>query len=165
MEKTALSKISYGLYVVGVRNGEGFGGCIVDAFIQATLMPPTAILCSMRHTLTNALIKEHGILTLSILPADVDPMIISNFGLQSARDADKWSRVETNWRDELPSLRCACAGMLLKVVDARDLTTHTMFFCDILDAWEGDGSPLLYADYQRDMKPAAMVALQALKEK
>lgn len=165
MEKTALYRISYGLYVTGVRNGDGFGGCMVDAFIQTTDAPPTAILCSIQRTLTNALIKEHRAFTLSVLPQDVDPMVIANFGFQSARAADKWANVEHTLHDGLPALSCACAGMRLKVTDLRELSTHTMFFCDIEDAWLGTGEPLLYGEYQRSMKPATMAAFQALKEK
>ena len=163
MDKTALFKVTCGLYVVGVRNGDAFGGCIVDAFMQATDAPPTAIMCSMRRTLTNELIKANRAFTLSVLPAGVDPFIVANFGFQSARAADKWTRVETDWQDGLPALRCACAGLLLRMNEARELQTHTAFFCDILNAWQGEGSPLLYADYQRDMKPATMAAFQSLK--
>ena len=36
MDQTALFKLSYGLYVVGVKNGDSFGGCIVDAMMQVT---------------------------------------------------------------------------------------------------------------------------------
>ena len=163
MEKTALYKISYGLYVTGVRCGEGFGGCVVDAFMQATDTPATALLCSMHRGNTNALIKQHRELTLSILPADVDPMIIANFGFQSSRTADKWVNVAYTLHDGLPALDGACAGLRLKVTDLRELATHTLFFCDIEDAWQGEGNPLLYAEYQRAMKPATMAAFQALK--
>lgn len=165
MDKTALFKISYGLYVTGVQNGAGFGGCVVDAFMQTTDAPATAVLCSMRRTLSNALVKESRLFTLSVLPAHVDPLVIANFGFQSARDADKWANVPHTLRGGLPALDCACAGMLMRVTDLRELATHTLFFCDIEDAWTGEGDPLLYAEYQRSMKPAAMAAFQALKQK
>ena len=163
MEKAALHKVSYGLYVVGVRCGEGFGGCVVDAFMQATDAPPTALLCSMQRGHTRALIHEHRAFTVSILPVGVDPMVIANFGLQSSRTVDKWANVDYALHDGLPALACACAGMRLRVSDARELSTHTLFYCDIEDAWQGEGEPMLYADYQRSMKPAVMAALQALK--
>ncbi len=163
MDKTALFKVSYGLYVVGVRGEDGYGGCIVDAFMQTTDTPPTAILCNGQRTYTNACIKQQGEFTLSILPADVDPLVIANFGFQSARTVDKWANVPHTVRDGLPTLDVACAGVRLKVTDARELATHTVFFCDVVDAWQGAGDPLLYAEYQRSMKPATMAAFQALK--
>jgi flavin reductase (DIM6/NTAB) family NADH-FMN oxidoreductase RutF len=163
LDKTALFKLSYGLYVVGVRHGEGFGGCIVDAFMQTTDTPATAVLCNGQRTLTNALIKEHRELTLSVLPADVDPVIIADFGFQSARTVDKWAAVPFETRDGLPALTCACAGLRLRVTDLRELATHTLFFCDVEDAWQDPGEPLLYNEYQRSMKPATMAAFQTLK--
>ena len=165
MEKSALFKISYGLYVTGVRNGEGFGGCVVDAFMQTTSAPSTAVLCSIQRTLSNALIKEHREFTLSVLPAGVDPAVIANFGFQSARTADKWTPMAHAMRDGLPALSCACAGLRLKVTDLRELSTHTLFLCDIGDAWLGEGEPLLYNEYQRSMKPATLAAYQALQDK
>lgn len=163
MEKSALHKLSYGLYVTGVQNGQGFGGCVVDAFMHTTETPPTAVLCSMKRSLSNTLIKENGAFTLSVLPVGVDPMLIANFGFQSARTADKWGHVEHEMHGGLPALTCACAGLLLRVTDQRELSTHTLFFCDIEDAWTGQGDPLLYADYQRSLKPATLAAFQALK--
>jgi len=165
MDKAALTKLSYGLYVTGVKNREGFGGCVVDAFMQTTEAPATAVLCSMQRSLSNALIKEHSAFTLSVLPTVVDPMVIANFGFQSARAADKWAHVAHTMRGGLPVLACACAGLLLQVTDARELSTHTLFFCDIEDAWMREGDPLLYADYQRALKPATMAAFQALRQK
>lgn len=165
MDKTALFKVSYGLYVVGVRNEDGFGGCIIDAFMQATDTPPTAVLSNGQRTVTNALIKRSKEFTLSILPSDVDPMIIANFGFQSGRTADKWANVSHELRGGLPVLTCACASLRLQVTDLRELSTHTLFFCDVLDAWQGEGEPLIYGEYQRSMKPATMEAFQALKAK
>ncbi len=166
MEKTALFKISYGLYVVGVKHGGGFGGCVVDAFMQTTDAPPTAVLCNGQRTFTNELIKQSREFTLSVLPSEVDPLVIANFGFQSARAADKWANVEYALHGGIPALSCACAGMRLRVTDLREMSTHTMFFCDIEDAWLGaEGEPLLYGEYQRSMKPATMAAFQALKAK
>ena len=165
MDKNALRKLSYGLYVTGVQSGKGFGGCVVDAFMHPTEAPATAVLCSMQRSLSNGLIKERRAFTLSVLPAGVDPLVIATFGFQSARTADKWAHVAHTVREGLPALACACAGMLLRVTDLRELSTHTLFFCDIEDAWTGEGDPLLYAEYQRSLKPAAMAAFQALKQK
>lgn len=79
MDQTALFKLSYGLYVVGVKNGDSFGGCIVDAMMQVTSdMPPLLMLGSMRNNLTNQLIRKTGELTISVLRADADPFLIAN---------------------------------------------------------------------------------------
>lgn len=165
MDKTALFKVSYGLYVAGVRNGQSFGGSVVDAFMQTSDTPCTAALSSMKTSLTCELIGKTGELMLSVLPQNVDPLIIANFGFQSARKVDKWANVAHEVVEGLPRLACACASYRLKVVGSRELPTHMLYFLDVENAWQGEGAPLLYADYQAKMKPAAMSAFQTLLAK
>ncbi len=162
MDQTALFKLSYGLYVVGVKNGDSFGGCIVDALMQVTSdAPPLLMLGSMRNNLTNQLLHETGECTISVLRADIDPFVIANFGFQSARKADKWVNVEHVVKDGLPVLLDAASYLRCRVVEAKELSTHTVFTCEVVDAWNGDGEPLLYGDYQKHMKDAARQAFQA----
>ena len=126
MDQTALFKLSYGLYVVGVKNGDSFGGCIVDAMMQVTSdMPPLLMLGSMRNNLTNQLIRKTGELTISVLRADADPFLIANFGFQSARKVEKWENVEYAVKDGLPVLLDAASYLRCRVLEAKDLSTHT----------------------------------------
>lgn len=161
MDQTALFKLSYGLYVVGVKNGDSFGGCIVDAVMQVTSdMPPLLMLGSMRNTLTNTLIRENGEFTISVLRADADPFLIANFGFQSARKTEKWANVEYAVKDGLPVLLDAASYVRCRVLEEKGLSTHTVYTCEVTDAWNGDGEPLLYGDYQKHMKDATRKAFQ-----
>ncbi len=165
MNPKALYKISYGLYVVGTKIDGKYAGCIVDAFIQSTSTPvPTVILCSIKTNQTNAAIKQTGEFTVSVLGTDVDPFIISNFGFQSCRDADKWANVPHEIKDGLPVLGKAVAFLRCKVTDVKELSTHTAIFCEVTDAWLGEGEPLIYANYQKDMKNRSMEAFKSFKE-
>ncbi|MDR0842976.1 MAG: flavin reductase [Acidobacteriota bacterium] len=172
MDETALYKISYGLYVVGVRHataeaGNHFGGCVVDAVAQVSSgKPPMVILGSMSGTRTNKLIKGAGEFTLSVLPENINPFVIANFGFQSATDADKWANVRHTVKDGLPVLDDAVSYLRCKVTEAKDLATHTVFFCEVVDAWKGtsQAKPLIYGDYQGAMKPATVAAFRAYKD-
>lgn len=165
MDPKALYKISYGLYVVGTKMDGKYAGCIIDAFIQSTSMPvPTVILCSIQANQTNTAIKQTGEFTVSVLGTDVDPFIIGNFGFQSGRNAEKWGNVPHQIKDELPVLDKAIAYLRCKVIDAKELSTHTAFFCEVTDAWLGEGEPLIYGNYQKDMKSKCMEAFKAFKE-
>ena len=105
MDLTALYKISSGVYVIGTKLDGKDAGCTVDAFIQSTNSPvPTVILCSIQANQTNKAIKQTGEFTVSVLPTDVDPFIIANFGFQSGRDSDKWANVEHKYVGGLPVL-------------------------------------------------------------
>jgi flavin reductase (DIM6/NTAB) family NADH-FMN oxidoreductase RutF len=167
MDKEALQKFSYGLYVVGVKGKDYFGGCIVDAVAQLSMQEnPTIVLASMLQNETNRLIKEKSEFTLSVLPESVDPFVIGNFGFQSARDVDKWENVPYEVKDDLPVLKEALSFVRLNVQEKIELETHTAFICKTKDAEVlHDGKPLIYADYFTKLKDKVMTAFMEFKKK
>ncbi len=165
MDSTALFKVSYGLYVVGTKIDGKYAGCVVDAFIQSTSSPvPTVILCSILANQTNAAIKQTGEFTISVLGTDTDPFIIGNFGFQSGRNVDKWANVPHETVDGLPVLKKAVSYLRCRVTDQKELSTHTAFFCEVTDAWLGEGEPLIFGEYQKAMKAQTLAAFNAYKE-
>ena len=167
MDEKALFKISYGLYVLGIQAGNRFGGCVVDAVAQVSGgQPPVIIIGSMNNNLTNKLIKDKREFTLSVLAENVHPFVIANFGFQSAKDVDKWANVPHMVKDGLPVVDGAVAYFRYKMTEAKELATHTAFFCEVTDAWHGENSakPLIYSDYQRDMKSSAVEAFKTFRE-
>lgn len=145
----ALFKLTYGLYVVGVKDGERFGGCVVDAVMQTTVEPPTLVLCCGKTTHTRGLLLKNKAFSLSVLPDDVDGSIIKNFGFQSGRTVDKWAGVSYRLKSGLPVLNDAAAWLVCGVTDARELSTHTLFFCTVADAEDGLKQALSYTDYRK----------------
>lgn len=166
MDKTALFNLSYGLYVLGVKNDSfEFGGCIVDALAQISSGEPERIAVScMKNNNTPACIKNNGEFTVSVLGRDVDPFIISCFGFQSAKDVDKWALVPHSVKDGLPVIENALAYIRCKVESVHEYDTHTLFIATVEDAWNGSGSePLLYADYHKTYKAPAAAAFAEYK--
>lgn len=165
MDKTALYSISYGLYVIGTRMDGKDIGCVVDAFIQSTSTPvPTVILCSIQENQTNEALKKTGEFTVSVIGANVDPFVIGNFGFQSGRNVDKWANVEHRHIDGLPVLEQAVAYYRCKITEEKELSTHTVFFCEVTDALKGEASEVLtYGAYQTKMKIKAQKAFEAYK--
>ncbi|MDR2655488.1 MAG: rubredoxin [Oscillospiraceae bacterium] len=168
MDITALFKLTYGLYVLGVRTENGLGGCVVDALAQLTSdEPPILALSNNKGSLTNERIKAEREFTVSVLPKNVDPFVIANFGMQSAREADKWPNVPHHLAENgLPLLNNAVSYVYCKVVEIKELSTHTLFLCEVADAWNGENKsdPLVYGDYQKSMKTATNQAFKAFKE-
>ena len=166
MDTTALHQLSYGLYIVGVKTPDGFGGCVVDAVAQVTSdKPPSLILASMQNNYTNECIKAGGEFMLSVLTEDTHPLVVAIFGFQSARTVDKWSHVPHDFKDGLPVVKGAAAAIRCRVTEAKELSTHTLFICKVMDAWNGAAQvkPLIYGDYQKTMKNAALEAFKAFK--
>ena len=164
MDDKALFSISCGLYVIGARCEQGYAGCIVYAFIQATAFPASVILCSQRHTRTHECIKATGTFSVSVLREDVDPLVVALFGFQSTRQIQKWPHVQHVFQNELPVLKNVAAWYVCKVLFTHELATHTVFHCEVLDAAQGDGAPLTYGHYRAHMKHATAVAFQAFKK-
>jgi flavin reductase (DIM6/NTAB) family NADH-FMN oxidoreductase RutF/rubredoxin len=167
MDTFALFKLSYGLYVTGVKTEKGLGGCIIDAVAQVSEGDPTIVIVScQKKNYTNESIKKAKEFTLSVLPADVDPFVIGNFGFQSARTADKWPNVPHTIEDGLPWLNDAAAWLRLRVAESKEFPTHTMFLCEVAAAELGGSKakPLTYGDYQAGMKGAVSAAFTAFKE-
>ncbi len=165
MNDKALFSISCGLYVVGVECGTALGGCVVDAFIQATAYPATVILCSQKHTRTNECIHETGRFSVSVLRDDVDPLTIAIFGFQSSRQVDKWSQVSHDLHEGLPVLREHAAWYLCRVVHTYEMGTHTLFHCAVEEAEAGEGTPLTYGVYRAQMRHATAAAFQEHKKR
>lgn len=163
MDPKAFFKLTYGLYVVGVRDGDMLGGCVVDAVMQTTVSPPGLVICCGRTTWTHDCIKKTKEFTLSVLPADADPFIIGNFGFQSRRNVDKWKNVDFHLMDGLPVLDEAAAYLFCRVIETKELSTHTLFFCEIADALDGPAKALSYTEYQESWKPRVLEAFKAGK--
>ena len=166
MDTKAFRSMTYGVYVIGVKNGDGFGGCVVDALAQISSgSSPTIVLGAMKENFTTELIKRAGEFTVSIVPATIDPLTIAIFGFQSARDSEKWAHAEHSIVDGLPVLTDAVSYMRLRVNTTRELDTHTAFTCDTIDAWLGDTSkkPLVYNDYYGAMRQASKDAFDIWK--
>jgi flavin reductase (DIM6/NTAB) family NADH-FMN oxidoreductase RutF len=164
MNDKALFSISCGLYVVGARCEEGFSGCIVDAFIQSTAFPASVILCSQKQTRTNACIQSTGEFSVSVLRQDVDPAVIALFGFLSSRQLQKWPHAPHVLQRGLPVLQHAAAWYVCKVKFSHDLGTHMLFHCDVLEAEQGEGTPLSYGYYREHLKNATVAAFQAFKK-
>ncbi len=163
IDTKAFFKLTYGLYVIGVKCNEKFGGCIVDAVMQTTIQPQTLVICCNQGTRTRECIQETKEFTLSVLSETTDPFIIANFGFQSCRCADKWQKVPHHFMGGLPVLDDACAYLHCKVTESKQLSTHTLFFCEVVEALDGQGKALSYTTYQESWKPRVMEAFKTGK--
>lgn len=161
MDKTALYQLSYGLYVIGVKNDFcEFGGCVVDALMQISSgnTPQIGVSC-MKNNNTPAMIKKYGKFTVSVLGRAVDPFVLSCFGFQSGKNSDKWAAVEHDFADGLPVLKKAVSYLVCTVSKVIEADTHILFIADVTDSFNGEkDEPLLYADYHKEYKDKALSA-------
>lgn len=164
MNETALFAISCGLYVVGAPCATGgYSGCIVDAFVQSTAVPVTAILCSQKKGYTCECIRASGRFSVSALREEVDPLTIALFGFQSTRTVQKWPLVSHVVQRELPVLADAAAWYVCEVKQTLDLGSHLLFHAQVMEAEFGTGTPMTYTYYRDHLRQATVAAFAQYK--
>ncbi len=153
MNKEAIYKLSYGVYVIGTLDGERPTGCTANSAMQITSSPATIAVSINKNNYTNSCIKASGRFSISVLPEDVDPSVIGTFGFASGRDKDKFAETGLRMLDSLPVVWQAAAGISLKVIDSMETETHTVFLGEVTDAdVYSDGTPMTYAYYHNVVK-------------
>lgn len=156
MDNKALYSLSYGVFVLATKSGEKTNACVTNTCIQVANSPTRVALSVLNTNYTCDLIKESGIATISILDESITFDTIKHFGMQSGRDVDKMSDIPLPTDENgVPYMGWgACAYLSLKIVDSKDLGSHTLFIAEVLDAKVlSDKKPITYAYYQSDIKP------------
>ena len=156
MDKKALYDLSYGVFMLATVADGISNGCITNTCIQSSATPRTISFALINTNYTCELLKKSGQFTISILDERCTYETISYFGMQSGRDIDKMGAVPLPVDDYgIPFMGwSSCAFISGKVIDSKDLGSHTLFIAEILDAKKlNDNPPLTYAFYQEFIKP------------
>ncbi len=156
MDKKALYKLSYGVFMLGAKAGEKKNGCITNTCMQVASNPIRIAIACINTNYTCDLVKESGRFTLSLLDQTCTFDTIRYFGMQSGRDVDKMGDLPLP-EDEngIPYMGwAACAVISAKVVSSTDLGSHTLFIAEVEDAKVlSENEPMTYAYYQDVVKP------------
>ena len=152
MDRQALQKISYGLYVVSSTRQGKHNGQIANAVCQVTAEPPQIAFSINKQNLTHEFIQESKILAASILAKTTPLRFIANFGFWSGRDRDKFKDVKYEFgvTGAPLLLENTIARMEVEIFDNRDAGTHTVFIGKAVNAEViKDEEVMTYAYYHR----------------
>ena len=155
MDITALFKLSYGMYIIGTKDGERNVGCVVNTVTQSTSKPVTITVCINKDNYTNVCIKKTQEFTVSILSEKTKQSTFGVFGFSSSCDTDKFAQVPFRLTPAgLPYVDEGVTGYLqCKVIDSIDNFTHTIFIAEVVDAETlSDEPPMTYEYYHRVIK-------------
>lgn len=158
MDKTALFKLSYGLYIVSTKSGDAVSGCVVNTVTQVADSPCRVIVAVNKANYTAGLISRSKEFSVSVLTEEAAFDTIKHFGFQSGRDVDKFAGFPhaLDGKTGLPYLVSACnAYLICKVVSECDLGSHLLFTAEVCDAQIlGSVPSLTYAYYHANIKPS-----------
>ncbi|MDR1603211.1 MAG: flavin reductase [Gracilibacteraceae bacterium] len=146
----AVAALSYGLYVITARatldgrtidNGQTANTCF-----QITAEPLRLALGINKKNYTHELIKQSGAAGITVLhEGNID--LVRNFGYSSGRERDKFAGLTT--RRSAAGILYPAGGLAAietRVLSSLDAGTHTLFLCEVTEAWyDGGGAPMTYA--------------------
>ncbi len=158
--KTKNEKNASGLPDLNTSLEKSWTGCVIDAVMVATVSPAVMLLCGNKTNFTTECLLKTGRAALSVLSEETDPFVIANFGFQSGRSVNKWSNLPPLFKWDMPFIENSCAYFNLKVKEHKELSTHILFFCDVIEAESGSGVPLTYGEYQKNRRLAVIDAFK-----
>lgn len=151
MDLTALFKIQYGLFVVGVEQEGRLNACVVNTVAQATAEPPQLTLTMQKRNFTTELARKKGSVAISVLGEKTPIELIERLGTQSGRDTDKM--------EDVPCTRDVAGNPLLvgngvvahysaEITSEVDLGSHYLFVLKPTALEKLDGTPTTYSGYR-----------------
>lgn len=157
IEKEAMFKIPYGLFMLTTTDGEKQNGCIVNTVAMLTDTPKRITIFVNNANYSAELLKKNGVCNVSVLTERTPFDVICRFGFSSGRDTDKFGdgaypKTE-NGLYYLPDY--ANAVLSAKIVDHYDYGTHTLFVAEVTEARTLLNEPSLsYEYYLQTIKPS-----------
>jgi len=157
VDKSAMFKLSYGLFVLTAKEGEKDNGCIINTAAQLTDEPLRISVTVNNANHTRGMIARTGEFAVSVLTESAPFNIFERFGFKSGADTDKFLGLADAGRTA-GGLRClnknANAVIAAKVSETVDCGTHTLFIADVTEAFALSNEPsVTYAYYFENIKP------------
>ena len=157
MDRKAMYRLSYGLFVLTAREAEKDNGCIINTAIQAASEPNQLSICVNKTNYTHDMIERTGKFTVSVLSQNAQFELFKHFGFQSGRNTNKFEtfkKCDRGINDIYYITEGTNAYISVKVIKTEDLGSHTMFIGEITDMEVLSNIPsVTYDYYQNNIKP------------
>lgn len=153
----ALSKLSYGLFVLSSRLNGKNNACIINTAVQLTQDPETLSICVNKSNFTHDMILQNGVFTLSVVSQKANFELFERFGFSSGSDKDKFANF-TDYsyaKNGIPYITFGTnAYISVNVIKTVDMGTHTLFIGDVTESCVTDNAlSATYEYYQNNIKP------------
>lgn len=157
MNKKAMYKLSYGLFVLTTEFGGKDNGCIINTAIQVTSEPNRISIAVNKSNFTQEMVAKSGKFNISILSEDADFEMFRHFGFQSGRDNDKfadYSECKRSANGLYYITKGTNAYISATVEQTVDLGSHILFIASVDDMEILSDTPsATYDYYQNNIKP------------
>lgn len=157
MDKKAMYKLSYGLFVLTSAADGRDSGCIINTAQQVTSEPNRISIAVNKSNFTHDLVKQSGKFNISIISEAAEFGLFQHFGFQSGRDVDKFADYAACKRSAngLYYVTDGINSYISATVEQEvDLGSHTLFIASVDDMEVlADTPSATYSYYQSSIKP------------
>lgn len=135
MDKKAMYKLSYGLFVLTAAYEGKANGCIINTAMQLASEPKTISVAINKANYTHDMVMKTGCCNVSVISTEAGFELFKHFGFQSGKDVDKFKDYPIEAYSEasngIPYITAGInAYFSLKVKQMVDLGSHTLFLCE-----------------------------------
>lgn len=157
MDKKAMYKLTYGLFVLTANENGKDNGCIINTAIQAAGDPNQVSISVSKQNYTHDMIVRTGKFTVSSITEKADFSLFKRFGFQSGKDTDKFQGFD-GWMRGINGVtyitESTNAYISVEVEKSVDLGSHTLFIGKVTDMEVlSDDKSVTYDFYQSNIKP------------
>lgn len=157
MNQKAYFNLTYGLFVLTVKDGERSNGCITNTAIQVTAEPGRIAVAVNKSNYTTEILRKTDKFNISIISETADFELFKHFGFQSGRDVDKFAdysdyEIAANG---IPYITKGInAYISAEVEQTVDVGTHYLFIAKVTDMEVLNETPsATYGYYHSNIKP------------
>ena len=157
MDKKAMYKLTYGLFVLTANENGKDNRCIINTAIQAAGDPNQVSISVSKQNYTHDMIVRTGKFTVSSITEKADFSLFKRFGFQSGKDTDKFQGFD-GWMRGINGVtyitESTNAYISVEVEKSVDLGSHTLFIGKVTDMEVlSDDKSVTYEFYQSNIKP------------
>jgi flavin reductase (DIM6/NTAB) family NADH-FMN oxidoreductase RutF len=155
----ALSRVSYGLYIVGSGDRRKGNAYISNTVFQVTSEPPRFATCCSRDNYTAEFIRGTGAFSVSVLQRDTPMEIFTRFGYQSGKNLDKLGGMDLRYGETgVPVVLNESVAILeCRLVQTVEVDTHILFIGELVhsELLDPEAEPITYLHYRKVKKARA----------
>ena len=142
--REAMSRLGAAVHVITTAGPGGKTGATATAVCSVSDSPPTLLMCLNRRSQTNPVVLENGVFcvnTLGAAHAEIANIFAGRTGAQGANrfSVGDWMVLSTG----SPVLASAVIAFDCRIVEVREVASHSVFFGAVESVRQGPAGPVL----------------------
>ena len=135
MDIENLLQMNLGVFILSARDERNkLVGCAINSVSQVASEPLYIAFSCNNCGYTRDVIFKNKKCGISILPEDVDPQVIADFGFNCSKSFEKWKGKEYKVIDDLPFLKNCVASLSCKIIKEIEFENNTIFIAEVVSS-------------------------------